>query len=75
MGMDRSSTIMGFVAFYGYEEAIQAQQKLQSIKDNCKLLTGGCYGMASGAAAAGSRVEERQSEHFNMLKKSALVKF
>jgi len=40
MGLDRSSTFMGFVAFYGYVEALQVQQTSQSIKDNYELLTG-----------------------------------
>jgi len=31
---------MGFVAFYGYVEALQVQQTSQSIKDNYELLTG-----------------------------------
>jgi hypothetical protein len=57
MGLDRSSTIMGFVAFYGYVEALQVQQTSQSIKDNYELLIRGTYGETNGAATPGSRVE------------------
>jgi len=40
MGLDRFSTIMGFVAFYGYVEALRVQETSQSIKDNCELVIG-----------------------------------
>lgn len=48
---------MGFVAFYGYVEALQVQQTSQSIKDNYELLIRGTYGETNGAATPGSRVE------------------
>jgi hypothetical protein len=37
MGLDRSSTNMGFVAFYEYVKDLEFQHTSQSIKYNCEF--------------------------------------